>query len=59
MLKNKFANLIKKEILSTYKFNKKYFQLLTAEEYIVNMKESNRRFNVESCRLNPLPEASK
>jgi hypothetical protein len=38
---------------------KKNFQLLTPEEYLVNMKESQKRMNVESCVLRPLPEASK
>lgn len=41
------------------KFSRKYFQILTPQEYLVNMKESMRRMSVESCTLKPMPEASK
>ena len=44
---------------SILKVIKKNFQLLTPEEYLVNMKESQKRMNIESCVLRPLPEASK
>ena len=45
--------------ISLFKISLKKFQILTPQEYFMNMKESLRRLNVESCRLNPLPEASK
>ena len=41
------------------KTSKKFFRMLSPEEYVVNMTESIRRTNVESCKLRPLPEASK
>jgi hypothetical protein len=41
------------------KIIKKNFQLLTPEEYLVNMRESQKRMRIESCVLRPLPEASK
>ncbi len=55
-------NLINNNIDCNSKFlktSKKFFRILTPEEYIVNMTESIRRTNVESCKLRPLPEASK
>ena len=47
---NKYPNLIK--------LSKKYFQIMTPQECLVNMKESMRRMAVESCTLKPMPEAS-
>jgi len=56
MFKIKNAHVTKsKYILNIIKRN---FQLLTPEEYLVNMKESQKRMRVESCVLRPLPEAS-
>ena len=43
---------------SIFKLIKKNFQILTPEEYLVNMNESLKRMSVESCVLRPLPEAS-
>jgi hypothetical protein len=69
MLKFKFSfnhsiiqtNLInfKSKTSNFSKFQKRNFQILTPQEYLVNMKESMKRLNVESCVLRPLPEASK
>jgi hypothetical protein len=42
-----------------HKFARKYFHLMTPEEYFVNMKESLRKLGVDSAKLLPLPEASK
>lgn len=42
-----------------FKLSKKFFKMLTPEEYLVNITESIRRTGVESCKLKPLPEASK
>ena len=41
------------------KIQKKYFKMLSPEEYLINMTESVRRTGVEACKLRPLPEASK
>ncbi len=49
---------IKNINIFSIKATKKNFQILTPEECFVNMKESLRRLNVESCSLKPLPEAS-
>jgi hypothetical protein len=42
-----------------YKVSRKYFHLMTPEEYFVNIKESLRKIGIDSAKLMPLPEASK
>lgn len=40
--------------------NKKFaFKLMTPEECLVNMKNSQGRTDMQKCTMNPLPEASK
>ena len=51
----KFPKLNKK----LFKQSVKFFQVLTPEEYFVNARESLGKHSVESCKLLPLPEASK
>ena len=41
-----------------FKYTKKYFQIMTSEEYLLNMKESLRKTQVLSCKLMPFQEAS-
>jgi hypothetical protein len=55
MFKINFLNKQNKQLLS---ITKKYFQMMSTEEYLINMKESLKRLNVESCKLQPLPQAS-
>lgn len=52
-------NQIKHKSHLFFKHTRKFFQILTPEEYLINMKESSFRTDVESCKLIPLPEASK
>lgn len=35
----------------------KKFQVLSSEEYFVNMRESDKKTQIETCKLLPLPEA--
>jgi hypothetical protein len=53
-----FVRNSKTSINCLNKISKKYFQLMTPEEYLSNMNESARRIGVESCKLQPLPAAS-
>lgn len=49
----------KKSIFKPFqKITKKYFQLLTPEEYFINMRESLKRLEIEQTKLTPLPEAN-
>jgi hypothetical protein len=43
---------------SLFKQSKKYFQIMTPDEYFVNMRHSSLKTTVESCVLKPLPESS-
>lgn len=53
-------NLIKGgKSVELFKTSKKFFEVLSAEEYLVNYKNSMQKSNVEMCKLRALPEASK
>jgi hypothetical protein len=56
MFANKFQRKLNFKLLKVWKRN---FELLTPEEYFVNYKESIKKTSYESCKLLPLPEASK
>jgi len=49
-----------KRNLGLFNLSKKFaFKLMTPEECLVNMKNSQGRTDMQKCTMNPLPEASK
>lgn len=56
ILKNQ--SLLIKTNFSFLKVAKKYFKLMTPEECLVNMKNSQGKMDIQQCKMNPLPEAS-
>ena len=59
MLRKKLISKFNTYSTNFIKIPKKYFKMLTPDEYLINMTESLKRTGVEACKLRPLPEASK